>query len=507
MPDQLRFDSLGHTGNPVIKTPRMDQFAREGTRFTNCFTQASVCTQSRCSMFTGQYIHTSAHRSLDFLLQAHEENMFKTLKNDGYHIAYLGPRGDTFAPGVTEMSVHEHGWIENPPNWPPAYQGKKSGISEAEKIANATIDERTFYRGILDPDEEFDYDHAVVSSAIEWLKSSPPEPFVLFMPLVYPHPPFQVAEEFYRMYQGVDLPPRIRLEQRSGHEPKYRQAIRNEHKLDRATEEDWDKIKATYYGMITRLDTQFGDIIDTLKDLDEGKMWDRTYTMMFTDHGEYLGDFGMIEKWPSGLSQQLVQEPLIIVGPGLPQGQVNESVCEMVDLLPTVFELLGVPESFPHSGKSLVPTIKEERAEHKRYAFSEGGFLVKEEPLFEWASFPYDRKAGLQHEDPALVGRAIACRDKEWTYIYRLYEDHELYDRVNDPTEIHNLAADKAYETIAMRFREAILKWMVETSDYLPWRKDPRFPKVELESTKDQIERRKQENIGLGKGDGGKFNH
>jgi arylsulfatase A-like enzyme len=88
--------------------------------------------------------------------------------------------------------------------------------------------------------------------------------------------------------------------------------------------------------MITRLDTQFGDIIDTLKDLDEGKMWDRTYTMMwvvirylhaalrktartdtfrarrFTDHGEYLGDFGMIEKWPSGLSQQLVQEPLII---------------------------------------------------------------------------------------------------------------------------------------------------------------------------------------------------
>jgi hypothetical protein len=205
----------------------------------------------------------------------------------------------------------------------------------------------------------------------------------------------------------------------------------------------------------------------------------------------------------------------------------------MVDLLPTVFELLGVRESFPHSGNSLVPTIKEERREHKRYAFSEGGFLVKEEPLFEWASFPYDRKAGLQHEDPALVGRAvshgrscfstwpaetwlwidafvheqIACRDKEWTYIYRLYENHELYDRVNDPTEIHNLAADKAYETIAMRFREAILKWMVETSDYLPWRKDPRFPKVELESTKDQIERRKKGYVGLENGNGGKFNH
>jgi hypothetical protein len=96
------------------------------------FNSDSISSLIDVGRFTGQYIHTSAHRSLDFLLQAHEENMFKTLKNgqsfngyerslamgqlstrtssfgiDGYHIAYLGPRGDTFAPGVTEMSVHE----------------------------------------------------------------------------------------------------------------------------------------------------------------------------------------------------------------------------------------------------------------------------------------------------------------------------------------------------------------------------------------------------------------
>jgi hypothetical protein len=127
MPDQLRYDSLGCTGNPVIKTPHFDQLAREGTLFkseppalracglvqadpelrADCFTQASVCTQSRCSMFTGQYLHTSAHRSLDFLLKPWEDNMFKVLKDAGYHVCSIAPRGDLFSPGVTEMSVTE----------------------------------------------------------------------------------------------------------------------------------------------------------------------------------------------------------------------------------------------------------------------------------------------------------------------------------------------------------------------------------------------------------------
>ena len=108
MPDQLRYDSLGCTGNPVIQTPRFDALAKEGTLFTSelparhapgsadaedCFTQASVCTQSRCSMFTGQYLHTSAHRSLDNMLKPWEDNMFKCLKEAGYHVCSISPRG------------------------------------------------------------------------------------------------------------------------------------------------------------------------------------------------------------------------------------------------------------------------------------------------------------------------------------------------------------------------------------------------------------------------------
>lgn len=87
MPDQLRYDSLGcttkgsdgSTASP-IKTPNIDAFAARGSLFTNCFTQASVCSQSRCSMFTGTYPHVSGHRSLENLIKPWEPNVFRSLK-------------------------------------------------------------------------------------------------------------------------------------------------------------------------------------------------------------------------------------------------------------------------------------------------------------------------------------------------------------------------------------------------------------------------------------------
>lgn len=101
MPDQLRYDSLGCTapdGTAEVKTPNIDAFRRRSTLFTNCYTQASTCSQSRCSMFTGCYPHVSGHRSMNNLIKPWEGNLFRSLKEDGYHVACLAPRGDTFAP-------------------------------------------------------------------------------------------------------------------------------------------------------------------------------------------------------------------------------------------------------------------------------------------------------------------------------------------------------------------------------------------------------------------------
>lgn len=257
----------------------------------------------------------------------------------------------------------------------------------------------------------------------------------------------------------------------------------------RATPDIWAEVAATYHGMIARLDDQFGRIV---AQLDASGLWDHTVTMFFTDHGEYLGDHGLIEKWPSGLSETLVREPLIIAGGGIPQNQTRDTMVEMVDLVPTVLHLCGLDETFPHNGKSLLPSIMNNKP-HREFAFSEGGFLLSEEPLLEQARFPYDIKASLQHEDVQLVGKAISIRSREWTYIYRLYEPAELYDRKADPHELHNLASDPRHEHMARYLQSQMFRWMVETSDLLPYTKDPRRPEVDLPDSKELWEQRKAE--------------
>ncbi|KAG5753729.1 hypothetical protein H9Q70_003670 [Fusarium xylarioides] len=483
MPDQLRYDSLGCTTGPdsEIKTPNIDAFAARGSLFTNCFTQASVCSQSRCSMFTGTYPHVSGHRSLENLIKPWEPNVFRSLKESGYHVACLAPRGDTFAPTVTELSLSEYGFLETP-EFTPKFAGGGREVDES-------IWGRLFYRGLRDADKALDYDEAVVRSALTWLDCPPTDkPWVLFMPLIFPHCPFQVEEPYFSMYDRSKVSSvEATVDKKTGYEPRYMKSIREKYGTHRATDEIWREIKATYYGMITRLDDQFGRV---LKKVDELGIWKDTVTMFFTDHGEYLGDHGLIEKWPSGLSETLVHEPLIIGGAGLPEGKKIDAMTEMVDLVPTMLETSGIGESFAHNGLSWIPLLCGDAKTHKQYSFSEGGFLTSEEPILEQAPYPYDLKAGLQHEDTTLVGKAISLRDENWTYVYRLYEPAELYHRHNDPHELHNLAQDPDYKELADKYEKATLKWLLEGADVMPWTKDPRFPEVKLKSPREQMEER-----------------
>jgi arylsulfatase A-like enzyme len=113
---------------------------------------------------------------------------------------------------------------------------------------------------------------------------------------------------------------------------------------------------------------------------------------------------------------------------------------------------------------------------HRQAAFSEGGFRLDEEPLNERADHhPYALKASLQHERPELVGRAVAVRTADWTYVHRLYDSDELYDRRRDPHETTNLVDDPALADTRHDLRDQLLTWLVETSDVIPVRADPRM--------------------------------
>lgn len=466
MPDQLRADAVGAFGSTIAKTPNIDALAARGTRFAQAFAQHSVCSPSRASILTGWYPHVSGHRTLTNLIKPWEPNLLRYLREAGYHVAWLSRRGDTFAPGVTELSVDEYGWAE-----PPTERRERPVPADFPDDRLA----RAFYRGLRDCDGPFaDNDEATTRTAEAWLADPPPEPWLLFVTLGYPHPPFFVEEPWYSLHDRSAMPaPRPRP---SGPVPRYVDAIHERYGLGRITDTEWREIAAVYHGMVSRVDWQLGRVLGAL---DGSGAIDRTVVACFTDHGEYLGDYGLIEKWPAGVNDCLVREPLVMAGPGITPGNVAGGLVEMIDLLPTVLELAGVDAAHTHFGRSLVPLLVDGSRAHRAAAFSEGGFAIREEPLTESGSFPYDLKGAIQHDDPISVGRVIAMRTQEWTYVYRLYEQDELYDRRTDPGETVNRIDDPALADVITALREQVLAWAVDTADVIPFEADPRSPAVD----------------------------
>jgi arylsulfatase A-like enzyme len=461
MPDQLRADALGCFGNTVCQTPNIDALAARGTRFANAFCQHPVCGPSRVSLMTGWYPHVGGHRTLTHLLQPWEPNLLAILREAGYYVAVPGHRGDVFAPGVTEASSDFCGFLQSPEPGPPL-------APQPDRLT------RGFYFGSRGAELTVDGDEAAIRTAEQWLAEGRPSdrPWLLWLALLLPHPPFMVEEPWFSQHARSSVPSPIRASDAKG-KPAFMDALRLAYGWDDLTDDDFAEIVATYYGMTARVDWQLGRVVDAV---DRAGALDDTLFVFFTDHGEYLGDFGLVEKWPSGLDACLTRNPLVIAGPGVQQGAVSDTLVELVDLLPTLCEAGGASVQHTHFGRSLVPVLEDAAASHREFACTEGGFRPSDEHLFERAGWIYEAKTELQHDRPDLVGTAIALRTATHTYVYRACEDDELYDRRDDPSETTNLAGrpDAASTVDALRAR--MLDWLAATSDVIPWRPDPRFP-------------------------------
>lgn len=169
----------------------------------------------------------------------------------------------------------------------------------------------------------------------------------------------------------------------------------------------------------------------------------------------------------------------MVAGPGVAEGAVHDGPVEMVDLVPTPCELAGTEVGHVQFGRSLVPVLADPARAHCWRTFAEADFHLDEEPQNEQADFhPYRLKSELQHERPELVGRAVAVRTPEWTYLHRLYEPDELYDRHRDPHEVTNLIGAPAVSDVASQLRSEVLDWLVVTSDVVPLARDPRIDPV-----------------------------
>ncbi|MCF7838890.1 MAG: sulfatase-like hydrolase/transferase [Candidatus Marinimicrobia bacterium] len=445
MTDQQRHDCLSCAGHPLISTPNMDRLARQGMRFTQATTSSPVCMPARNSFITGLYPHSHGMWNNSGEVAAGQLNLFHLLKNAGYSTAYIGKSHYYAHEGVTrhlrdrEPYMHRLGIdYVHETTGPYATLHTRSCLTEAWAQKGDHFErferdyrERAKARGILArpsplPVEDFP-DSYVGRKAIEFVDSYDQDrPVCLFVGFGGPHDPWDAPGEYASMYDPSATPAAIPAAEHLGALPT---TIRDKWDLQSRpdlTPEVIAAIRANYYGKISLIDRWCGDILLAT----ERNGWnDNLLVVFWSDHGEMLGDHGRIQKCT--FHESSVRVPLILSWPGtIPQASCCDALVELVDLLPTVANLLEIPSSAPCEGQSLVSLFSRPQAQLRDNQLSE----------IEWGG---SRNRMLRGH------RFKYAEDSDGTA-------YMLYDLENDPKELRNLAADAAHNAVRARLHDAL---------------------------------------------------
>lgn len=424
--DQFRADCLGVMGNPVIRTPNLDRLAAEGALFEQHYVQCPQCVPSRAAMHTGRYPHVNRTRSNADRLPESEQTLATVLGRHGYTTAVVGelpfaPTNvmggfETLIAGYTEYqaSLLFGGWA-------------LKGVMHASAI-------KQHFTAVPSPwPDDVDESGFFAAKAIEFIGAHRETPFFLHVNWRRPHYPFDPPPPFDSMYAGVSFPP---SHQRAGEmknkPPAQQQALANTNGFDlrTLTGADIERIKSYYYGMISENDKHIGRILDSLR---QTGIADRTVVVFNSDHGEMLGDHGLLFKSPGYYYDEVVRAPLIVraparaMGPGLGAGKRIGRLVEEIDLMPTLLELLGIDIPRGVQGRSLAGGPPRQ-AVHSEFP---GSRMLRTEAwkLVEFPGEPYG----------------------------------ELYNLRKDPHELFNLWDDAAARPSRRQLQAELAEWWTDS--------------------------------------------
>ncbi len=464
--DQLRFDSLGCTGHPLVQTPTIDQLAAEGTMFTRAYVQSPVCGPSRASLYTGRYVHSHRSRFNEVPLGAGEKTIADYFNSYGYRSALVGRTH--FTP-ITETYGFEYfAYYDGLPakdsysQYP--YYLKEMGYSEEDikrRYWPRELDEEAGeqpypedFREALYPcriAEEHSDTAYLTNEAIRFMRETTDRPWMLHLSYWKPHLPFSVSEPYHSMYDPEKVPmPKLNKDELL-HKPPLQKIFREERRGNYVADEALlKKIRAVYYGMITQLDTHLGRLFNYMKQIG---VLDNTLIVFTSDHGEYLGDHHMIEK--ELFYEQAIHVPLVMRLPDLipAQHQVSEFI-ELIDILPTLMDAcqFNIPPAI--EGQSFIPLLKGETVECKKEVYAEWDFQY------------YHCRHQLELK--ADECKAIMVRNERWKYVHYNHQPCELYDMLNDPDEFYNLAENRHYQEVVRELQLNILNWRMRKEDKEP---------------------------------------
>lgn len=491
--DQHRADHMSCAGNPVVKTPNLDRLAQEGVRFTNAYCANPMCMPNRSSIFTGVYPNVHGVRSNGINLPENIETFVEAMRKRGYitynvgkmHLQFMIPpykRKDTSAELVNYWLNPETAQ-EAKDSFPKPYYGfdecdvvlghgdlcagdylnwleerKPGAIKWMRKRLNLDFFHKSCYETEL-PVELYPTAYCQEKS-IQFLEKHADgefgdKPFFLCCSFPDPHHPVCPPGKYKEMYKAEDisLPDTFNDSNIEDHKflgplvknPVFRGAL-----LRQSTEEEVIEFKRLTYGSVSLIDHSIGNILAALEKLGYA---DNTIVVYTSDHGDLMGDHGMIYKGPSPFDG-VIRVPLIIKAPGISKlGSETEALASSVDLASTILNLASIRKRYhpPHmQGVDLTPVLKNPNVKVRDCC------LVEE-----------DEELGPLN----IRLRHLITEDHKITIYAGNEEAGDIYDRRNDPNEMNNLWNQD--QEIKERLSKKLLYEMLKTQSKLPVRQSP----------------------------------
>ncbi|HVB71067.1 MAG TPA: sulfatase-like hydrolase/transferase [Acidimicrobiales bacterium] len=424
--DQFRGDAYGAAGHPLTITPTLDRIAREGVRLARHYSQAAPCAPGRAAIYTGMYQMNNRVVANGTPLATGVDNMALVARRAGFDPTLFGytdqgidprraegvddPRLDTYDSVLPGFSVglflpeSQAGWIQylRAKGYDVDYGWKAALLGEPDRPVEDSLG------GFL------------TTRFLEWLGHQGSGWFA-HLSYLRPHPPYAAAGEYSRLYDPADVEAPIAPVEADRRHPLHEFALGYPASAAPTDPDEMRRLKAQYYGMVSEVDSQLGRVVEAIEARGE---WDETLVVVTSDHGEQLGDHGLLEKL--GFFPQsyhivgLWRDPL-----RADAGVTVNSFTENVDLLPTLAAALGLDVPAQCDGRSLDSVMDGDVASWRATAHYE----------WDYRNGQLRRQATRRSVDWALSGLNLAVSvGDDIAYVQFGDGSYRCFDLLADPT-------------------------------------------------------------------------
>ena len=406
-------DWVGYTGtNTDTRTPHIDALAAQGTAFTQAFSQFPICGPSRASLFAGMLPSTlgidyQPRQDTLVVAAAREQGsvlLHSFFRQNGYKTMAVGKLLHRHVPGGSvDMSGGRGDWDKMP---------------DGNRVNFEAVGTSTDWAPYPGPEAEMS-DPTTAAWAVERLQETHDQPFLLMVGFLRPHVPWHVPQEYFDEVgeaKALTLPP-YRADDLDDISAYAQQTnIRSYMPQTPWLIEDdvWHDMVQAYLASVNFADYYIGQVLDALANSPYAY---NTIVVLFSDHGYLLGEKNTTQK--HSLWERANKVPLIIAGPGLPQGARRTQTVGLLDIYPTLLDLAGLPANPVNEGHSLRPVLND--------------------AAVQW---DYPTITQYRRELDGIDYRGQTVQSGPWRY--SLYGDgsEELYNHQDDPYEWTNLAAN-----------------------------------------------------------------